>query len=142
MKWIFASVLAFAAGPGTAWEFSPTPVCTLSNGAQGPEISVTYDPALTAPYTIALTRPEGWPAADVFSITFVGPRGLTITTRNHRIDGSTLSVSDRGFGNVLKGLEFNTTATAVLGSVVTQSPLAGAATAVQAFRECTKAGLV
>jgi hypothetical protein len=38
-----------------------------------------------------------------------GPRGNMISTSRHALsdDGRTLSVSDRGFGNVLNGLEFN-----------------------------------
>ena len=72
---------------------------------------------------------------------FDGPRGLTITTNRQTLteNGRTLTVTDRGFGNVLNGLEFNTTATALSDDVEVPFPLDGAASAVQAFRACATA---
>jgi hypothetical protein len=48
-------------------------------------------------------------------------------------------VTDSGFGNVLDGLQFNDTATAVTGAAELRIPLEGAAPAVEDFRACTKA---
>ena len=75
----------------------------------------------------------------IFAIRFDGPRGLTISTDRHVIldDGATLTVTDRGFGNVLNGLEFNDTATALLGDRAVAFALDGAGPAVRAFRACT-----
>ena len=48
----------------------------------------------------------------IFAIAFVGDSPFEITTNRHALsdDGQTLTVRDRGFGNVLNGMEFNTTA--------------------------------
>lgn len=126
--------LVFAAGPAAAWDFTPDPICTLSQ--VGPTaVTVTYDAALPL-YEIRLTHPDGWPDAAVFRIRFDGPRPLTIATDRHRVDGDTLSVSDTGFGNVLNGLQDNVTATALIGEVVRPIDLSGAAQPVEAFRAC------
>jgi hypothetical protein len=45
-------------------------------------------------------------------------------------------VSDRGFGNVLDGLEFNQVALAATGDRVVSIDLDGAAPEVAAFRAC------
>ncbi|WP_227447412.1 hypothetical protein [Cognatishimia sp. F0-27] len=94
---------------------------------------MTFDGAL---YTIAITRPEGWERAAVFSIRFSGGAALEISTTRHQIDGKTVTVTDRGFGNVLDGLQFNDTATAILGEQTVTVDLSGAARPVQAFRDC------
>lgn len=47
-------------------------------------------------------------------------------------------MTDRGFGNVLDGLEFNETATALLGDQAVVLSLEGAAPAVQSFRARTR----
>ena len=124
--------------PAMAWEFTPVPICTLFH--QDPEVSVrvTYDPA-SGEYAIHLSREGGWPDAAVFSLRFEGPRGLTISTTRHVIevgDTRTLTVRDRGFGNVLNGLEFNTRAVAILGDLEVPVMLDGAAPAVEEFRAC------
>ncbi|MDJ1015048.1 MAG: excinuclease ABC subunit B [Paracoccaceae bacterium] len=128
--------------PAAAWEFTPTPVCTLSHSTSAAEVTVTYDPRAAEPYAIALTG-AGWPDAPVFAIRFSGPRGLTITTDRHRLSesGATLTVSDRGFGNVLNGLEFNETATALIGDRTVTLQLEGASEPVRAFRACAEAPL-
>lgn len=120
------------AAPAAAWEFSPLPVCTLS----APQVTVTYDAALPE-YAITLTLPAGdWPTGTNFAIRFDGDRPLTIGTDRHVIDGNRLTVRDRGFGNVLDGLQFNTTALAIAGDQVLVIPLGDAAPAVAQFRDC------
>ncbi|ROU03607.1 excinuclease ABC subunit B [Histidinibacterium lentulum] len=133
-----------AAGPALAWEFTATPVCTLSHEAEGSAWEVTYDPAAEL-YAIAITLSEGgWPEAEVFSIGFAGGRSLVISTDRHVLSGggATLTVTDRGFGNVLDGLEFNAAARAFAGDGEALAALDGAAPEVQAFRACVAGGLV
>ncbi|MGI1662521.1 hypothetical protein ACRDNQ_09775 [Palleronia sp. KMU-117] len=132
-----------AAGPAQAWEFTPFPVCTLFHETAEARVSVTHDPRLALPYTFALVLTDTWPAGPDFSIRFDGPRPLTITTNRHVLSdgGRTLSVSDAGFGNVLTGLEFNDTATALTADRAVTLPLAGAAGEVQKFRACAEAAL-
>jgi len=132
--------LAFAclASPVAAWDFTPVPICTLFHQGAEMAVMVTHDPAI-GEYTIQLSRDAGWPEGDVFSMRFEGPRGLIISTDRHRIeagDPRTLTVRDRGFGNVLNGLHFNTHAVAVLGDLEVPVSLYGAAAAVEAFRAC------
>ena len=131
------ALLAFAS-PAAAWEFSPTPVCTLSHMTDDAEISVTYDMAAVEPYAIAITGP-GLQPAPVFAIQFQGAAGLLISTDRHRLDGDTVTVSDRGFGNVLNGIEFSDTAVALLGDATISFPLEGADDPMQAFRACVAA---
>ncbi len=122
----------------SAWEFSPTPICTLFHQGTDMSVSVTFDPDISE-YAIHLSREPGWPEGDVFSIRFEGPRGLTISTDRHAInpeDKRTLTVKDRGFGNVLNGIKFNTRAVAIVGDVEVPVSLDGAAPAVDAFRTC------
>lgn len=140
MRHVLISLL-LASSPAAAWEFSPTPVCTLSHATPEADLRVTYDPRQEQPYAIAISRQQPWQDATTFSMRFDGPRGLTITTDRQRLsdDGRTLTVTDRGFGNVLNGLEFNTTATALFGIAEAPFPLDGAAREVQAFRECATA---
>lgn len=136
-----AVLLCLAASPAAAWEFTPTPVCTLWHDTPDANLRVTYDPRLTEPYAIAIARAAPWPEAPVFSMTFDGSRGLTISTDRQTLssDRTTLTVTDRGFGNVLNGLEFNVMATARLGNDALAFPLAGAAPEVRAFRACAEA---
>lgn len=133
------------AAPLQAWEFTANPVCTLAHRTDEMSARVTYDPRLAEPYAIELTRAgPPWPDAPAFSIRFEGPRGLTISTTRHRLSdgGRVLTVTDRGFGNVLDGLEFNSAATALAGPVALTLPLDGAAPAVRQFRACVEGGLV
>ena len=130
--------LLLLATPVHAWEFSSTPLCTLSHSEPGADVTLTYDPRGPV-YTITVTGPDGWPDGGVFAIRFDGPRPLTITTNRQIIDGPSLTVTDRGFGNVLSGLEFNTMATARLGNTAVPVSLDGAAEPVAAFRACTTA---
>jgi hypothetical protein len=105
-------------------------------------VRLTYDPSLPE-YTIAIRLAEPWPEAAVFAMRFEGPRGNMISTSRHALseDGRTLSVSDRGFGNVLNGLEFNVVALAAAGEMVVSIDLDGAAPEVAAFRACIRVAL-
>jgi hypothetical protein len=129
------------ATPLHAWEFSPTPVCTLSHQSAEAALSVTHDPRLAEPYAIAITRAQPWPESHGFSIRYGGARPLTIGTERHRLSNGnrTLTVSDTGFGNVLDGLEFSATATASADGLKLSFDLAGAAEPVRAFRACVAA---
>lgn len=142
MRW-FLICACLGASPVWAWEFTPNPICTLSREADGSSIVVTYDPR-TSEYAIALTRASPWPRDPAFAIRFEGLRGLTISTSRHRLseDGTVLNVTDRGFGNVLDGLQYNVTATALTGSVALSVSLDGAAPKVEEFRACTAASSV
>jgi hypothetical protein len=133
-----ALIALLLATPAQAWDFTPTPVCTILNDTPDLSIRVTYDPSRPQPYAITLTRPDPWPASDTFGLRFDGPAPLTIGTARHRLsaDGRTLSVTDTGFGNVLDGLARNATATAVAGATEIPFDLAGARPAVEAFRAC------
>ena len=124
--------------PAYAWEFTPSPICTLTHTEARAEVTVTYDHA-SGLYAIAVTSPNGWLASPAFSIRFDGPRAGVISTQRHQTNGATLTVSDTGFGNVLDGLEFNRTATAFTQTSAVTVSLDGAAGPVQQFRACTTA---
>lgn len=133
-----AFVFACAGLPAMAWEFTPDPICTLSHRGQDMTVKVTYDPMIEE-YAIHLERDGGWPDASVFSLRFEGPSGQVISTDRHvvgEVSPETLTVRDRGFGNVLNGLEFNSRAVAVLDDLEVSVSLDGAAPAVAAFRAC------
>lgn len=132
-------VIAFMllASPAAAWDFAPGIPCVLTHTTATETIRLTYDP--TQPlYTLTISGQNPWPQNTVFSMRFDGPSGLVISTDKHRIssDGLSLSVSDTGFGNVLDGLQFNHTATALIGNAQATFPLVGAAEPVAAFRTC------
>ena len=128
--------LAVLATPATAWEFTASPVCTVTHETPDGDLTLTYDPRQPEPYAIAVTSAVPWPNAPVFGMRFDGPRALTITTDRQTLDGQTLTVRDQGFGNVLNGLEFNETATALLGDTALSFPLDDAAPEIQRFRAC------
>lgn len=138
-----AIAVAFSAAPARAWQAGfDGPICTLTHSGEAAEVVLTYDPRLPL-YSITVTRDRPWPAGPLFGIRFDGPRGNLITTDRHERsgDGLTLSVTDRGFGNVLNGLEFNTTAFVLIGDAAVSVSLDGAAPEVQAFRDCGTAPL-
>jgi len=139
MRFLIA-FLCLAASPASAWDFTPAPVCTLFLEREDFSVVVTYD-AGAGEYAIVLRRIDPWPTDPVFAIRFEGPRGLTISTSRHRLTegGRALTVVDRGFGNVLDGLQFNHTATAFTGGATLEVPLRNAAPAVEEFRACTTA---
>lgn len=132
--------LCLVASPGWAWDFTPRPICTLSWENEDSSVVVTYDPR-EAEYAITVKRATPWPQRPIFAIQFQGARGITISTSRHRLSegGQALTVTDRGFGNVLDGLQYNDTATALTGSAALPVPLKGAAPAVEAFRDCAQA---
>ncbi len=124
----FAVILALAPVPALAWEFSPDPICTLAHETDTAEIVITYDVNLPE-YALSITLKNGtWADAPVFGMEFIGPRPLAI--------GTTLTVRDSGFGNVLDGLEYNAGAVAVSGATTIPMLLTDAAPAVRAFRAC------
>lgn len=134
----FVFALFACANMAHAWEFTPIPICTLFHQGADMSVMVTFDPRLSE-YAIHLSREAGWPDESVFSMKFEGPRSLIISTDQHVInaaDQRTLTVRDRGFGNVLNGLYFNSRAVAVLGDVEVSVSLDGAAPAVDEFRTC------
>lgn len=130
--------LLLLAFPARAWDFTPIPICTIAEDTPHLSIRVTYDPSQPQPYAISLTRPDPWPATETFGLSFNGPAAMTIGTSRHQLsaDGRTLTVSDTGFGNVLDGLAFNGTATALAGTTSVPFDLSGARPAVEAFRAC------
>lgn len=136
-----AFVLVASLAPAHAWQAGlEGGLCTLDHSAAAAEVRLTYDPSLPE-YTIAIRLTEPWPVAEVFAMRFEGPRANMISTGAHVLsdDGLTLSVRDRGFGNVLNGLEFNSFALAAAGDRVVWLNLAGAAPEVAAFRACIAA---
>ena len=115
------------------------PICLLSHETSTAEVVVSHDPRQPQPYAIRITRLDGpWLGGAVFSIDFQGAGALTISTDRHKLsDGNaTLMVADSGFGNVLRGLEANETALAVLDDQSVALPLSGAAPEVEKFRTC------
>ena len=139
------TTLAFLlfASPAAAWEFSASPICTLTDTSEAGEITVTYDPAITE-YAIIVTLPEGrWINAPTFGMAFANDRPISIQTDQHSIspDGRSITVKDRGFGNVLNGLEFNSRAYAILGDTTVDIDLTGIGPAITAFRDCPAANL-
>lgn len=142
---LFVLILWLLPLPAAAWEVTIGPVCTLVHETDTARVTLTHDPGPPR-YTITVTRRDApWSPAGVFGMRFDGPRPGTISTDRHVAGdgGASLTVTDRGFGNVLDGLQFNRTATAFTsaGETVTL-PLDGAAQKVQLFRECRPEGLV
>lgn len=130
------------ATPTYAWEFTPGLPCRLSHETKDARIELTYDP--TQPrYSLTITRPAPWPDVPGFAMRFDGSLLIAIGTDRHVLseDGTALSVTDSGFGNVLDGLQYNSTATAQAGAAEVSFSLAGAAEPVAAFRACEEAGL-
>ena len=137
-------ILALAtAQPVGAWEFSPSPVCTLRHEGSEGDVTLTWDPLRDHAYAITVTRNSAWVDGPVFAISFQGNRGLTISTQRHVLseDRTSLTVTDQGFGNVLDGLEFNDRAVADLGGSQVTFGLEDAAGPVRDFRACTEAAV-
>lgn len=132
------ALILLLATPVQAWDFTPTPICTILNDTPGLSIRVTYDPSQAQPYAITLSRPDPWPTTETFGLRFDGPAAMTIGTNRHQLspDGRTLTVTDTGFDNVLDGLALNGTATALAGDAALPFDLTGARPAVEAFRAC------
>ncbi|MBY4893382.1 hypothetical protein KUL25_11465 [Rhodobacteraceae bacterium N5(2021)] len=130
--------LTLAAPVASAWEVGREgALCTLTHDEDGASVRLTFDPGVPL-YTIAVSGTGPWPVAALFSMSFDGPQPNTIRTDRHVLspDRDTLSVADRGFGNVLDGLQYNVTARAVSGAQVVTFSLEGAGPEVAAFRAC------
>ncbi len=123
--------------PAQAWTFTPGPICRLDHAEANLSVRLTYDPSAPL-YTISITRPAPLPTAQTFAIRFDGPAPLQIATDRHAYsdDQRSLTVSDSGFGNVLNGLQFNVSMTALVGEEGLSFSLDGAAEPVAAFRTC------
>lgn len=133
-----ALILAILPFPATAWEFSPTPICTLSHQNADAEFTVTFDASLPE-YALSIRLATGiWDTSPVFQLSFLGANSLQIGTIEHSFsaDSTTLFVRDSGFGNVLDGLEFNDAAIASAAPKSVSFDLTNADPAIQAFREC------
>ena len=134
---IMLAVFLLLSAPTSAWEFTPGIPCVLTHQTDDAEIELTYDPTVPI-YTITIRRESVWQDGAVFSMQFDGPRGLEISTNRHGLsqDKRSLTVADRGFGNVLDGLQFNESTTATLGQITVTASLADAREPVAAFRLC------
>ena len=136
-RFITIILLSLAANAAQAWEFTPGLPCLLTHETAKVSVELTYDP--TAPlYSISLTQVQPFTPAPIFSMRFSGSGTIDIATDRHQLSngGRTLTVFDRGFGNVLNGLQFNDVATATLGDQIITIPLKGATAPVAAFRAC------
>lgn len=133
--------LTLLAVPAHGWEATSGAICTLTHALPQAEVRLTYDPGGPV-YAITLTRRDvTWAQGPVFAIRFEGPRSLTISTARHALSDAdaALTVTDTGFGNVLDGLQFNDTATALIADQALTIPLAGAAGPLAKFRACAAA---
>jgi hypothetical protein len=142
MRWLIPILLS--ASPATGWEATIGEICTLTHAMPEGSVELTYDPRGPL-YSITITRgTDLWVDAPLFAMTFDGQRPNTITTDRHILGNgdASLTVADQGFGNVLDGLQFNHTATALTESQSVNIPLDGAAPEVEKFRACADAGLV
>lgn len=124
----------------TAWEFEETTICRLTHTEQAASVDLTFDPAASR-YSITLTRPVPWPNAPIFQLRFDGPRPFAISTDRHTLseNGTRLTVTDTGFGNVLDGIQYNAQMTAIVGDETTSVSTMTAPEPMQAFRECPSA---
>ncbi|MEO1550105.1 MAG: hypothetical protein AAFR93_06690 [Pseudomonadota bacterium] len=129
-------VLSLLPHQALGWTFTPVPLCTISHENDAARIDVVYDPGVPEyRLKIALTNAQ-WAPAPVFSMAFEGGRSLTISTDRHATLGPNLMVQDRGFGNVLDGLEFNQSVRALTDRQAVAFALTGAAEPVRRFRDC------
>lgn len=140
MKWVYLSILlAGWVAPAAAWEAGHDgPVCTLSHSEDHIDILLTYDPSGPI-YTITLRGADPWPEHGVFEMHFAGDAPLNISTTRQVLsdDGLAVTVTDRGFSNVLDGLQFNQNVTVYLGAASLNVQLDGAESAVARFRSCS-----
>jgi hypothetical protein len=130
--------------PVLAWEAGVEGrLCTLDHTGADADVRLTYDPA-GPEYTIAIRRAAPWPREPVFAMDFIGPAAGRIATTRHVLseDRRTLTVTDRGFGNVLDGLALNVAALARTGTASVTLDLTDAAPEVEAFRSCRAAPAV
>lgn len=141
MRFILPLICFATASP--AWEFTPGQPCLLTHKAVNAAVELTYDPAVPL-YTISIRTDALWPDDPIFALRFDGSMGLVISTDRQTLsaDRRTLTVTDRGFGNVLDGLQFNDSATASLGDATVSFSLNGASQPVAYFRQCRAAPAV
>lgn len=134
----FALILALLPLPAAAWEFSPDPICTLSHENELAAFRITHD-AQEGIYRLDIRRKNGaWAGSPTFGIDFAGDMPMRIGTARHRLSGDrqTLSVTDRGFSNVLNGLEFNRGARAFTRTQSVSLRTDGITAPMKAFRAC------
>ena len=87
-------ILVILASPATAWEFSPAPICTLTDTSDAGTLTVTYDASLPE-FTITITLPEGqWSDAPGFAMAFAGK---SVRTVEGHAEGTTLSAVQQAF---------------------------------------------
>lgn len=124
--------------PAVAWESGSGRVCEIVHQSENALLRITFDPAIEE-YSLAISLTRSWAAGPIFALRFEGLQSNTITTDQHRITdgGATVVVTDSGFGNVLDGVEFNTTVTAILGEQEVTVLLDGAAQSLREFRRCS-----
>jgi len=127
-----------AAQPALAWDVRLGSICVLEDQQTDVAVTLTHDPEGPL-YSITITTPTPWPDGPVFAIAFLGDTPLRITTNQHVLsnDRRAITVVDRGFGNVLNGMEFNTTAVASLGGRDVSFDLQTVDDPMQPFRTCT-----
>lgn len=123
--------------PAIAWDFSPDPICTLRHTDVGNSVVVTFDPT-TPLYTLSVTLDEGGWSDGAFTIRFLNgsPPQIGTTRQTLSEDGQTLTVTDRGFGNVLDGLGSGVIAEMNVAQSGVTIPLDGIEPALAAFRAC------
>ncbi|MDX8347914.1 excinuclease ABC subunit B [Cognatiyoonia sp. IB215446] len=139
--------IAFAftlfAWPAAAWQFSPSPICTLTETTVDGTLTITYDASLPE-YVITITLPDTrWPKAPEFAMAFSGNQPIALRTERHQLsdDRRSLTVTDTGFGNVLNGLEFNLRAYATSGGTTVGFTLTDIGPAIRDFRNCPAANV-
>lgn len=138
MRLVLTLFFMMLSTPALAWEAGlDGPLCTLEHGQDGAQMRLTYNPAGPL-YTITVTSPQAWMDSPYFGIQFQGPSPNIITTDRHTLSDNrdALSVSDRGFGNILSGLSDNESAVAFTPSASIAFDLEGAAPAVATFEAC------
>ncbi|MFK7763665.1 MAG: hypothetical protein AB8B62_10410 [Roseobacter sp.] len=137
--WVIKGLVltSFLGTNAQAWDFTPGLPCVLTHETSTAEIELTFDPTVPL-YSITVTRDAPWPQSATFAMRFEGSNSLSISTNRQQFnaDRRALTVTDRGFGNVLDGLQYNDQAIASLGDVEVAFPLEDAADAVAAFRQC------
>ncbi|MEL6640782.1 MAG: hypothetical protein AAFP98_05650 [Pseudomonadota bacterium] len=134
---VVSALFLCAATPAWPWTFEETEVCTISYDDGATAVTVVFDPRSKL-YAIKLSRAAGWADAPVFQLRFDGGMPFTIGTDRHAVsdDRRTLSVTDTGFGNVLKGIAANTQMTALNGVQAISVSTEGAADPIAAFQGC------
>ena len=133
-----AALALLLSTPAAAWDFTASPVCTITHATDEGSLTVTWDPTRAEPYALDIVTEAPLPGGPVFALDF---GGFAISTDRHRLseDARRLTVTDRGFGNVLSGLAAGTGARALIGDATIAFPTDDAAPAVEAFRRCPEA---